>query len=716
MSEAYSDAPLGARLLSDGVEFSLWAPEAAHVELLLVTERTHPALLPMQLREGGVWHLFVPGAGAGQLYGFRVDGPWQPQHGLRFNRNKVLLDPYARAISGGVDFRADIRAFRDDAPHLMDENDSLGSVPLGVVVAPTPAPTPIARRRPLAESVIYEMHLRGFTKLHPYVPDHLRGSYLGLAYPDVIHYLQDLGVTAVELLPIQHYVSEPFVALKGLRNYWGYNTIGFFAPHAMYKAHGTVGTQVDHFKAMVSALHQAGIEVLLDVVYNHTAEGGLDGPTLSFRGLSQQAYYRMDRGHQSDYDVTGCGNSLNTAHPMVRRLILDSLRYWVKDMGVDGFRFDLATTLFRDENHHAALEHPLRTLLDEDPELADVKLIAEPWDIGPFGYQLGNFGNRWAEWNDKFRDHIRDFWRGHAGGVDQLATRLAGSPDVFDRPGRTPSSSINFVTAHDGFTMRDLVSYDVKHNQANGENNRDGSDNNRSWNHGWEGETADEQINALRRRQVLNLMATELLAVGTPMLMAGDEFGRTQGGNNNAYCQDSPTSWVDWDVAAPWQQVYHQIRSLLRLRAQHPLLRRDEYCYHHEVLDADGVSLRRIDLTWVDHDGKLMSPDAWGDHQRQHLAMYLSDQQDGFLAIFNASEQPISMRLPGIELGRAYELLWASCDSDEIPAAKFSANATLAFPPRAVALFHADVARSAQELATWEASAAVGDAVSAEGR
>ena len=705
MSVVQAEAPLGPRFVAGGVEFSLWAPAATQVELLLVTNHPQPTLLAMQREADGIWRLCVPGVTAGQLYGFRVDGPWAPEQGQRFNRNKVLLDPYARAISGGVDFRADIRAFRDDAPHLIDENDSLGSVPLGVVVADTPPPTPIARRKPLAESVIYEMHLRGFTKLHPFVPDHLRGSYLGLAYPDVVDYLVDLGVTAVELLPVQHFVSEPFIALKGLRNYWGYNTIGFFAPHAMYKAHGLAGSQVDHFKQMVSTLHEAGIEVLLDVVYNHTAEGGVDGPSLSFRGLAQQDYYRMDRGHHSDYDVTGCGNSLDTSHPMVRRLIQDSLRYWVHKMGVDGFRFDLATTLFRDENHHVAHDHPMRALLNDDPQLADVKLIAEPWDIGPFGYQVGNFGNRWAEWNDRFRDDTRDFWRGHGGGVSGFATRLAGSADIFDRPGRGPESSINFVTAHDGFTARDVVSYDVKHNQANGESNRDGSDNNRSWNHGVEGETDDAAINALRRRQVLNLMATQLLAVGTPMLLAGDEFGRTQQGNNNAYCQDSPLSWVDWDISDEWRANQQRIRSLIHLRAANPLLRRRDYCYHEEIVDADGVGLERIDLTWVDHDGTLMSPGAWSDTSRKHLGMYVSDATDAFLIWFNADENAIEATMPAIEMGRTFECLWGSADAGELPSGPLSAGGEYAVPARSVTVFRAEVAHTSAELARWRKNA-----------
>ena len=709
MTDIHSEAPLGARVLDDGAQFALWAPEATSVGLLLVSDRSAPVTLDMHREADGTWQLFVPGIEPGQLYAYVVDGPWRPEAGQRFNRHKIVLDPYARAISGGVDFRGDIRAFRDDAPQRMDTAESLGSVPLGVVVADTPPPPPIARRRPMSETVIYELHLRGFTKLHPFVPDHLRGSYLGLAYPDVIAYLKDLGVTAVELLPIQHFVSEPFVALKGLRNYWGYNTLGFFAPHAMYKAHGTTGNQVDHCKQMVGALHEAGIEVLLDVVYNHTAEGGVDGPSLAFRGISQHAYYRLGQGGQRDYDVTGCGNSLNTAHPMVRRLVMDSLRYWVTEMGIDGFRFDLATTLFRDEHHHVSPDHPMRALMDDDEVLRDVKLIAEPWDIGPFGYQLGHFGRHWSEWNDRFRDNVRDYWRGHSGGVGELATRLAGSPDVFDRPGRTPQASVNFVTAHDGFTMRDLVSYDVKHNQDNGENNRDGSDANRSWNHGFEGETDDAAIIALRRRQVLNFHATQVLALGTPMLLAGDEFGRTQLGNNNAYCQDSPVSWVSWDVSPEWETVRTKVRDLLALRAEHPVLRGDHYLYHDELRDESDQPLERIDLTWVDHDGRLMGPDAWGDPGRSFLAMYRSDAEEGFLVVFNAAPEACPMTMPGLEMGRTYRVVWTSAEADELGPCTLAPGDEVAIPPRSTTVLHAEVATSAAQLATWRAAATAVD-------
>ncbi len=421
-----------------------------------------------------------------------------------------------------------------------------------MVVADTPPPRPIARPRSIAESVFYELHVKGFTRLHPAVPEHLRGTYAGLAYPAVVQHLVDLGVTAVELLPVHQYVSEPFLISRGLSNYWGYNSLAFFAPHSAYGSVGTLGQQVREFKEMVSALHDAGIEVILDVVYNHTGEGGHEGPTLSFRGLDHLGYYRLTDDQRNDYDVTGCGNSVDTSEPGVLRMVLDSLRYWVTEMGVDGFRFDLVTTLIRDEQHHVDQAHPFKTAIAADPVLSRVKLIAEPWDMGPYGYQVGSFGPGWSEWNDRFRNYVRDFWRGNTHGVAELAQRLIGSPDLFDREGRDASASINFVTAHDGFTMRDLVTYDVKHNGANGESNRDGTDDNRSWNCGVEGETEHAHVNTLRHRQAGNLMATLLLSNGAPMITAGDEIGRTQQGNNNAYCQDSPISWIHWDTVAEW--------------------------------------------------------------------------------------------------------------------------------------------------------------------
>ena len=698
---------LGAHVTDRGVAFGLWAPRATKVELALIGARNEQHNHDMQRGDDGIWSVEVDGIGAGQQYGFRVHGSWDPSDGSRFNPARLLLDPYARAIVGGIDFRGPILDHVAGDPFTISTEDSFGAVPVSVVVADTPPPTPIGKRRPMSETVIYETHLRGFTKLHPEVPEHLRGSYLGMADPAVITYLVDLGVTAVEFLPLQHFVSEPFIANKGLRNYWGYNTLGFFAPHAAYAPRGTVGNQVDDFKTMVSALHEAGIEVLLDVVYNHTGEGGHEGPTLSMRGIDHDAYYRLTNDRRDDYDVTGCGNSVNTAHPMVLQLVLDSLRYWVTEMGVDGFRFDLATTLIRDWHHHVDQNHPFKQAIADDPVFKDVKIIAEPWDIGPYGYQVGAWGPGWSEWNDRFRDHVRDYWRGSVHGVQELATRLAGSPDLFDRPGRTPQASVNFVTAHDGFTMRDLVSYDVKHNLANGEANRDGTDNNHSWNHGWEGDTSDPLITAIRRRQVLNLMATQILAAGTPMLTAGDEFGRTQKGNNTAYCQDSPLSWVDWTIPDQWRDVRDRVAALLALRRDHEVLRLGEFAYHTEVLGEGGENLQRVDLTWMDGASGQMGEDAWHDGSRRLLGMYVSDEKEGFLTWFNSASEPAPATLPGLPWGHGFEIVWHSADDDELPMREtLPARAPLTIPGRSVVVMRVLVPQTSEELLRLQEEAA----------
>ena len=690
---------LGAHVTARGAAFAVWAPRADRVDLVLIDSRNAQKNLRMTKDADGIWSIEVPGVRAGQQYGFRAHGEWDPSDGSRFNPARLLLDPYARAIAGGIDFHGPILDHLPGSPDVMSMEDSFGAVPVSVVVEDTPPPTPIARRRPMSETIIYETHLRGFTKLHPDVPEELLGSYLGMAEPAVIDHLHRLGVTAVQFLPLQHFVSEPFIAQKGLRNYWGYNTLGFFAPHAAYATRGTVGNQVEEFKQMVSALHEADIEVILDVVYNHTGEGGQEGPTLSMRGIDQNAYYRLTSDRRDDYDVTGCGNSVNTAHPMVRRFVLDSLRYWVREMGVDGFRFDLATTLIRAWYHNVDHQHQFKQTLASDPAFEGIKMIAEPWDIGPYGYQVGAWGPDWSEWNDRFRDHVRDYWRGSVHGVQELATRLAGSPDLFDRPGRTPQASINFVTAHDGFTMRDLVSYDVKHNLANGEANRDGSDNNRSWNHGWEGETTDPQINATRRRQVLNMMATQLLAAGTPMLLAGDEFGRTQRGNNNAYCQDSSISWVDWAASPEWSQILERVAALITLRREHPTLRLDQFAYHTEVLGPNGENLQRVDLTWMDGTNGQMGEDAWHDGSRRLLGMYVSDEDEAFLTWFNSSPDSVAVKLPGLPWGYGFQTVWHSAEESELPlGVRLPAKARLLVPGRSVTVMRVDVPKSAPEL------------------
>ncbi len=696
---------LGAHLDGDGSSFGLWAPRATGVELTLVAERGKQRNVAMVLGDHGIWTVHVPGVAAGQRYGYRVDGAWDPSQGSRFNPARLLVDPYARAISGGVDFRGPILDHVPGHDYTIDQTDSINAVPHSVVVADSPAPTPIAQRRPMAETVIHELHVRGFTKSHPLVPEHLRGSYAGLAYPDVIAYLKDLGVTAVELLPVHHFVSEPFVVAKGMRNYWGYNTLGFFAPHSFYATRGNRGSQVGEFKDMVSALHEAGIEVILDVVYNHTAEGGHAGPTLSMRGIDHHAYYRLTNDKRNDYDVTGCGNSVDTSEPMVAKLVLDSLKYWVEEMGVDGFRFDLATTLLRDRNHHVVHDHPLKVAIDTDPVFKDIKLIAEPWDVGPYGYQVGAFGPRWSEWNDRFRDHVRDYWRGAVPGVQELATRLCGSPDIFDSPGRTPQASINLITAHDGFTMHDLVSFDVKKNLANGESNRDGTDNNRSWNHGWEGASDDEDTNDVRSRQVLNLMATQVLSQGTPMLVAGDEFGRTQDGNNNAYCQDNPLSWVDWDIAPRWENVRDRVTDLLTLRAAHPLLRSDRFLYHSEVVNKYGENLRRVDLTWMDGEQGQMGEDDWHDQSRRLLGMYTSNSTDAFLVWFHSGADPVEITLPGVPWASEYTIYWHSAAEHELPTGPLEPGSPMVVPGRCTVVMRAEVPTTAAELLELEAAA-----------
>ena len=518
----------------------------------------------------------------------------------------------------------------------------------------------------------------------------------GLAYPGVVQHLLDLGVTAVELLPVHHFVSEPFLVGRGLSNYWGYNTLGYFAPHAAYGSVGTLGQQVREFKEMVSALHDAGIEVILDVVYNHTGEGGHEGPTLAFRGIDHLGYYRLTDDHRNDYDVTGCGNSVDTSEPGVLRMVLDSLRYWVTEMGVDGFRFDLVTTLIRDERHHVDQDHPFKQAIREDPVLSQVKIIAEPWDMGPYGYQVGGYGPGWSEWNDRFRNHVRDFWRGNTRGVGELAQRLIGSPDIFSRDGRTTAASVNFVTAHDGFTMRDLVTYNVKHNGANGESNRDGSDDNRSWNCGVEGETENEGVNALRHRQVQNLMATLILASGVPMITAGDELGRTQQGNNNAYCQDSPISWVHWDTQSTWNDQTDLTRKLLQLRNEHPVFRRDGHRRGEFLLDPKGEPCGRKNIAWFGGRNAEMTEQDWRDETRRTLGMYLAyddpyrTSDEAFLLWFHGGSDAIQVELPDGPWADTYTVIAHTGQEGELPSEKIVAGSTLQLPGRTVVVLQVD--------------------------
>jgi glycogen debranching enzyme GlgX len=610
---------LGATWSEEATNFAVWSPEATALWVCLFDEDGRETRHQLTEHTLGVWHGAIPGVPVGQLYGFRAEGPWDPARGRFFNPQKLLLDPYATAVTGIVTERAEVLPHDVGDPHLPSRLDSAPVMPKCVLthdVFDWQGDTQLRTR--WRDTVIYELHVKGFTKLHQEIPEELRGTYAGLGSPTVTRYLQDLGVTAVELLPVQHYITEPVVADRGLVNYWGYNTIAFLAPESSYSASGERGQQITEFKQMVKNFHAAGIEVILDVVYNHTAEGGASGPSFSFRGLDDVGFYKRAGATGDGYwDVTGCGNTVDTTNLGALRLIMDSLRYWVTEMHVDGFRFDLASALAR-TGHDVDMRGPFLTTINQDPVLRHVKLIAEPWDASMDGYQVGSFPPPWVEWNDRYRDTVRDFWRGQ-GSVRDLASRLAGSSDLYADDGRSPYTSVNFVTAHDGFTLRDLVSYDKKHNQANGEGNCDGSDDNRSWNHGVEGETDDQEIIALRRRQAANLMATLCLSSGSPMLTAGDERGRTQRGNNNAYCQDNEISWVDWSPDEAWLDLYEITKAALRLRREHPALRQ-----RHHFVGAPTIDGGPKDLAWIHPDGREMTGADWYDATLRVVGMFVS--------------------------------------------------------------------------------------------
>jgi isoamylase len=612
--------PLGARWDGRGTNFTLFSENAEAVELCLFDAEGYELRLEMAEQTAFVWHVYLPGVGPGQRYGYRVHGPYEPARGHRFNPNKLLVDPYAKAIDGEIDWDPSVFAYPLGGSDLeVDERDSAPHVPKAIVANPFfDWEDDRHPKTPWSKTVIYETHVKGISMQHPGVEPELRGTYAGLASPPVVDYLTSLGVTAVELQPVHHFVHDHFLVEKGLRNYWGYNTIGFLAPHADYAARGTRGEQVYEFKSMVKELHAAGLEVILDVVYNHTAEGNHMGPTLSFRGIDNAAYYRLVDGDARYYmDYTGTGNSLNVRHPHVLQMIMDSLRYWVLEMHVDGFRFDLASTLAR-ELHDVDRLSAFFDLIQQDPVVSQVKLIAEPWDVGEGGYQVGNFPVLWTEWNGKYRDTVRDFWRGEAH-LGEMASRLSGSSDLYAHNGRRPYASINFVTAHDGFTLRDLVSYNKKHNEANLDDNSSGEEHNRSWNMGAEGETDDAEINALRARQQRNFLATMLLSQGVPMLLGGDEFGRTQGGNNNTYCQDSEISWYDWDLGLGQYDLLAFTRRLIALRQRHPVFRRRRF---FEGADDHGVA----DLAWYDSDGNAMADEDWDDPALKSLTFFLNGQ------------------------------------------------------------------------------------------
>jgi isoamylase len=613
---------LGAHADGRGVSFAVFSSVAEAVELCLFDDHGDETRRRLDVDEGFIWRGHANGIGPGTHYGFRVHGPWDPAAGLRSNPDKLLLDPCARAIAGGVRWHPTV--YGDHA------GDSAPYVPRSVVCAD--AFDWAGDRRPrvaLEDSIIYELHVKGFTKLHPAVPAGDRGTYRGLAHPAVLDHLQRLGVTAVELLPVHQFVHDAGLVARGLRNYWGYQSIGYFAPHNEYGSDPAGGAQVEDFKTMVRALHAAGLEVILDVVFNHTAEGDHAGPTLCFRGLDNAAYYRLQDDRSRYVDDTGCGNTLDATQPQCLRLIMDSLRYWVSEMHIDGFRFDLAATLGRGQHdfdtHSAFLE-----TIAQDPLLSEVKLIAEPWDVGLGGYELGDFPPGWSEWNGRYRDTVRDFWRGAAGTLPDFATRLTGSSDLYGR-GRRPAASINLITVHDGFTLTDLVGYDHKHNEANGEGNRDGTDDNRSWNCGVEGPTDDTSVLALRARQRRNLLATLLLSEGVPLMLAGDELGRTQRGNNNAYCHDDPISWVDWSTADTPADLVQFVATLCRFRLSHPVLRRRRFFGEGEIL-------------WLRPDGEQMTADDWSTPFARAVAASPVDHR--FLLLVNGWWEPLTFTLP----------------------------------------------------------------------
>ncbi len=659
--------PLGATFDGTGTNFAIFSEAATEVELCLIGERGGETRIKMPEVDGYVWHCYLPTVQPGQRYGYRVHGPYEPHHGSRCNPNKLLLDPYAKAVSGAIDWDPALFSYNMGAPDSRNDADSGPHMMHGVVINPFFDWTGDRLLKiPYADSIIYEAHVKGLTAMHPEVPASQRGTYAGVAHPAVIDHLTRLGVTAIELMPVHQFVNDSTLMDKGLSNYWGYNTIGFFAPQNTYSAFGERGQQVQEFKAMVKSLHSAGIEVILDVVYNHTAEGNHLGPTLSFKGIDNGAYYRLVEDDKQYYmDYTGTGNSLNVRHPHSLQLIMDSLRYWVTEMHVDGFRFDLAATLAR-EFYDVDRLSTFFELVQQDPVVSQVKLIAEPWDIGPGGYQVGNFPPQWTEWNGKYRDTVRDFWRGEPATLGEFASRLTGSADLYEYSGRRPVASINFVVAHDGFTLRDLVSYNEKHNEANGEDNNDGESHNRSWNCGVEGPTDDENVLALRARQQRNFIATLLLSQGVPMIAHGDELGRTQLGNNNTYCQDSELTWIHWLESD--EALIEFTASVARLRRQHPTFRRRRFFDGRPVGHAAGEPLP--DIVWITPGGALMKPEDWDAGFGRSVGMFLNGNgirgtdtrgqrvvDDSFLLLFNAHDEGMDWVLPPEEFAPAWRLV-----------------------------------------------------------
>ena len=663
--------PLGATWDGTGVNFALYSENATKVELCLFEHRVRRESERIQLTEqtAFIWHCYIPGLQPGQLYGYRVYGPWDPARGLRFNAAKLLIDPYAKAVAGHIDWQKPIFPYRfggDNADMNIDRRDSASGMPKSVVVNPFfDWEQDYCPRTPLSNSIIYELHVRGFSILNERIRKDLRGTYAGLASSPALKYLKQLGITAVELMPVHHFVHDKALVDRGLRNYWGYNTLSYFSPESGYSCAGDQGTQVAEFKAMVKALHREGIEVILDVVYNHTAEGNQLGPMLSFKGIDNPTYYKLVAENPRYYmDYTGTGNSLNVRHPQVLKLIMDSLRYWVLDMHVDGFRFDLAAALAR-ELHDVDRLAAFFDIIHQDPVISQVKLIAEPWDVGSGGYQVGNFPVLWAEWNGKYRDTVRRYWKGDEGQVRDLGYRLTGSSDLYQHDGRRPYASINFVTAHDGFTLEDLVSYNEKHNEANGEDNRDGTNDNHSWNMGVEGPTDDPQILAARERQKRNLLATLFLSQGVPMLCGGDEIGRTQHGNNNAYCQDNEISWYDWKLDERRMKLLEFTRRLIKFRKDHLNFRRRKFFQDRSVYQATSKN-----IVWYGTDGHEMTQEEWNSGWVRSLGVMLNGEtldetdemgeplsDDSFLILLNSCPDEVKYSLPPSPEKRGWKLL-----------------------------------------------------------
>jgi glycogen operon protein len=666
--------PLGATFDGSGTNFALYSEAAERVELCLMDEDGTERRIEVTEVDAYVWHVYLPSVQPGQRYGYRVHGRFDPAAGLRCDPSKLLLDPYAKAIAGMASNHPSLYSYDFEDPSQRNTEDSAAHTMHSVVVSPffdwgndhSPA-------HEYHDTVIYEAHVKGLTMLHPEIDENIRGTYVAMGHPAVIEHLTELGVTAVELMPVHQFVQDGHLLEKGLRNYWGYNTIGFFAPHNEYSYAGDLGQQVQEFKQMVKNLHAADIEVILDVVYNHTAEGNHLGPTLCFRGIDNAAYYRLVEGDEAHYyDTTGTGNSLLMRTPHVLQLIMDSLRYWVTEMHVDGFRFDLASTLAR-ELHEVDRLSAFFDIIQQDPIISQVKLIAEPWDLGEGGYQVGGFPPLWSEWNGRYRDSVRDFHRSEPGTVGDFTSRLAGSSDLYQHTGRTPIASINFVTAHDGFTMRDLVSYDERHNEANLEGGEDGESHNRSWNSGVEGETDDPAVIALRTRRARNLMATLLLSQGVPMILHGDEMGRTQQGNNNTYCQDDELAWVHWDLDEHQEEMLWFTQRMIALRRKHPIFRRRRFLQGVVREDADSVLK---DVEWLATDGAPMTEQEWEDPQNKCLTMFLNGSgipeptsrgerivDDSALVMFNASGEDVDMVLPGAEYGEEWEVVLGTGDT-----------------------------------------------------